>query len=565
MNKNYVTIEVDGILINTDEKNLSNGQLVVVQIGDIIPADLRLVDERGLVVDEFEITGELLPVHKQVNDEIINLYMGSKVVKGIGKGIVIAIGEETEYGKILKQKQELTSERPISIFQARYLFLVGLLLPAFGLYFAKSAVDFWLVALSVIWSGAAILLQNDDLFQHIVVHRQIRRLAHLNVQVSDSTTFERLWKMDILGFDKTGVLTTRDLKVKHIYLADGSENVEHTVVEPHEDGAFPQILIACAMCHDVLIQEKVNQANPIDRALIEFAENQGVVLPELWAQYERIYDAPFEPENRSMACGYRRGGDVIYYIKGDPDVILNQCKDYLTAMGERKKVDTTFWNFMNSTIDSITKNGDTAIALACASDMNPQAGRVLSFLCLIQLENSLQPGAINVIQGLKKRGIRILLLTGDRLQTAIKVSQTCGIAENSQACLSGRVIDTMGSAEVIRQSQYCSVFARLNPSQKGYLIRLFQQRGCCVGMIGDGPNDGIALRVADISISFTKNSSFIARQFSKILLPELVDLLTLVEAADRAYWNVKVLKIFRLIILIGLLMGVYFLAVSKLW
>jgi len=558
LNENYVTIEIDGKLINIDEENLCKGDLVVVQTGDIVPADLHLVEERGLVVDDFDITGEILPVHKQVNDEIVNLYMGSKVMKGTGKGVVIATGKETQYGKILKQERELVSKHPILIFQARYLLLVGLLLLAFGIYIAKSEVDFRHVALSVIWSFALILLQNDDLFQHILVQREIRRLAHFNIHISNSTAFELLWKMDILCFDKTGVLTTRDLKVKHIYLADGTGYVEGNVVDHLDESALHQLKIACAMCHDVLIYEKIDQANPIDRALIKFAENQGVVLPELWEQYERIYDAPFEPENRSMVCGYRRTGDVIYYIKGDPDVILNQCKDYLTAMGERKNVDTTFWNFINSTVDSITKNGDTAIALACASNILPQTGRMLSFLCLIQLENSLQSGAIKVVQGLKEKGIRVLLLTGDRLQTAIKVGQTCGISEDSRACLTGKVIDAIGSSEVNRQSQYCSVFARLSPSQKGYLILLFQQRGHCVGMFGEGPNDGIALRVADISISFTKNSSLIARQFSKILLTEPVDLLALLEGANCAHRNVKILKVFRVLILIGSLMSAYF-------
>ena len=564
MSGNLVTIVKDGKLINTDEDNLRKDDIVVFQVGDIVPADLHLVEERGLVVDDFEITGEILPVHKRVNNEAVNLYMGSKVMRGTGRGVIIATGEESEYGKILKQKRELILPPPIQIIQSRYLLLVGLLLPAFGIHIARSQAGLWPVALYVMWSVVLILLQNDHLFRHILVRREIQQLAHLGIYISDPAAFERLWQMDLLCFDKTGVLTTRGLKVKQLYLADRTVDAEGVVGEQLEESAIHQLKIACALCHDILIYEKIDQANPVDQALSAFAEKQNVVLPELWAQYERIYDVPFDPENRSMVCGYRRAGRVIYYTKGDPNVVLSQCKDYLTASGERKKVDMAFWHFTSSVIDSITQNGDTAIALACASDLSDQPGRAFTFLCLVQLKNTLQPGAREVVQGLKEKGIRVLLLTGDRPKTAISVSQACGISEGSQACLAGREVDAIGSAEVVKQSQYCSVFARLSPSQKGYLILLFQQKGHCVGMVGDGPNDGIALKVADIGISFSKNSSLIARRLSKILLPELVDLLALVEGAYRVRWRAKILKAFRLLIIAGSLASAYIWIMSEL-
>lgn len=565
MNGGIVTIVKDGKLISIDEGDLRTGDLVVVQTGDIVPADLHLVETRGLVVDDFEITGEILPVRKQVDDETINLYMGSKVIRGTGRGVVIAIGEETEYGKILKQKQELISSRPISIFQPRYLLLAGLLLPVVGIYFLRSHAGLGLVALSVLWCVILVLLQNDLLFQHLLVRGEIRRLAHLGIGINDPAVLERLQRMDILCFDKTGVLTKREIRVVQLYLMGGKVNATGKGGEQIEESAFRQLTIACALCHDVQFYEKIGQANPIDQAIIAFAEKQGVVLPKLWAEYERIYDVPFDSENRSMMCGYRQAGQVVYYIKGDPDVVLNQCQEYLTASGERKKVDADFWHFITSTIEMITKKGDTAIALACTSDLPDQAKRPFTFLGLVQLENSLQSGARDVVENLTRKGVRVLLLTGDRLKTALSVGQACGISKGSQACLTGRVMDAMSANELAWQAQFCSVFARLIPSQKGYLILLLQQRGHCVGMVGDGPNDGIALRVADIGISFTKNSSLIARRFSQILLPELTDLMAVVEGAYRVHWKARILKAFRLLLIIGSMVGVYVWVLNRLW
>jgi Ca2+-transporting ATPase len=173
------------------------------------------------------------------------------------------------------------------------------------------------------------------------------------------------------------------------------------------------------------------------------------------------------------------------------------------------------------------------------------------------LENSLQPGARGIIKGVKEKGIRSILLTGDRAKTAIRVSEECGITQDSQACLTGGMIDGMESSEVARQSTYCSVFARLKPSQKGVLIRLLQQRGHRIAMVGDGPNDGIALKVADIGISYVINSSPIARRLSTILINDLADLLRLIEGANRVKRRAEQLIFIRILIIAVSLLSIY--------
>jgi P-type Ca2+ transporter type 2C len=149
------------------------------------------------------------------------------------------------------------------------------------------------------------------------------------------------------------------------------------------------------------------------------------------------------------------------------------------------------------------------------------------------------------------------LLTGDRAETAVRISADSGITKNSRIFLTGRTMDRMDLAEVARQAKYCSVFARLLPSQKGVLIRLLQQKGHRVAMVGDGPNDGIALKAADIGISFVENSSPIARRLSKILINELADLLRLIEGAQRIKRRAKHLKLLRILILVVSMLSLY--------
>jgi Ca2+-transporting ATPase len=207
--------------------------------------------------------------------------------------------------------------------------------------------------------------------------------------------------------------------------------------------------------------------------------------------------------------------------------------------------------------DTINQNKDTVIALAYSSDNPNQNPSGYMFLCMLQLENKLQQGAREIIEQLSKNGIRSILLTGDKAETALRVGTDCGITEKLSACLTGRMIDRMELSEVAKQSSYCSVFARLLPSQKGTIIRLLQQKGHYVAMGGDGPNDGIALKVADIGISFAKDSSPIARRLAKILINNLDDLLKLFECASRFRKGYNRLRILRTIVLVVSLLSIY--------
>jgi Ca2+-transporting ATPase len=553
---NLVTIIKEGELINTDEDNLRTDDIVVLQAGEIVPADLKLVDARGLEIDEFEITGEILPVIKKVDDQDGMIYMGSRVVRGTGKGVVVATGEQTENGRVLAQGWEQNKPYEFRIFKKNYLALIGLVLPAFIIQFVLSNNDFGVIVFYLLLALILMLLQNDALFNYLLVSNELNNLRRFNIQIRDARTLEGMNEIDLIGFDKTGVLTTREMEVKNIYFADkilDSDNVFHSL----EESTAHVVKIACALCNDVFYFEKMALANPIDKALISFALKNGVNVKELLQQYKRIFDEPFDSENRYTASGFAFDNNVYYFAKGDPEIILRMCNYYITATGAKKKVDFGFWLLNNSTLDAISQDGDTAIALAYTSNITDETPREYTFLCMLQLENPLQRRVREIIREITKRGIRSILLTGDRADTAARIGMASEITRNSRAYLDGRTIEGMELSEVARQSEYCSVFARLTPSQKGVLIRLLQQKGHCVAMVGDGPNDGIALKVADIGISFVEKSSPIARRLSKILINNLADLLRLIESAHRIKWRSNRLRLLRTLLLAGSLLSIY--------
>lgn len=551
---NLVTIVRDGKLVNMDEESLCKDDIVVLQTADIVPADLNLIEAHGLEVDEFDITGELLPVLKRVEEDE-NLYMGSRIIKGTGKGVVLATGEQTEFGKVLNQSWEQNHPYQIRFFEKKYLSLVLLLLPPFMIQVATSNHIAGVIVFYLLLAVILVLLQNYELFRYILVSYEGKNLERSKIQIRDIKTLERISRMDILCFDKTGVLTTREMDVKHIHLAGTTLNIDE--VSTIDKSLLRWMKMACALCNDVLFFEKLELANPIDKALITFALKKEMDVRELFLRSKRIYDQPFDSENRYMVCGFDLAGRDQYFAKGDPGVILRMCSQYMTVTGDKKKMDGEFWRMNLLNMQAVNQSSDTVIALAYTTDTSDNVPNNFTFLCLLQLENPLQPGVRETIKEITKKGIKSYLFTGDRAETAGKIAEKCGITQDAMMVLTGGTIARMALREVARQSSFCSVFARLIPSQKGILIRLLQEKGHCVGMVGDGVNDGIALRVADVGISFQKNSSPIARRFSKILIHNLTDLLRLIESAERIKWRVERLKALRTFVIAFLLLSLY--------
>ncbi len=282
----------------------------------------------------------------------------------------------------------------------------------------------------------------------------------------------------------------------------------------------------------------------------------GFDIDQLAAQYTRVYDKPFDSEDRYMAAGFALGDQTLYFAKGDPDVILKMCTGYMTATGSVRRMEGTFLGAIRAATDSANQRGDIAIALGYSPGTTIPPKRY-TFLCLIQLQNPLRPGVPDKVRWLKNMGIRPLMLTGDRPEAAMAVGKQTGIGLDSRYCLTGKDIAQMALQEVAWWAAHESIFARLSPSQKGILVRLLQQRGHSVAMVGDGANDIIALRVADVGFSFGESSSPLAKRVSKILIHDLADLLTIIAGAKRIERWLKYLMLFRVAALISMLVGLY--------
>jgi Ca2+-transporting ATPase len=316
-------------------------------------------------------------------------------------------------------------------------------------------------------------------------------------------------------------------------------------------------MLACALGNDIFFIERMGQANPIDRALLSYAAQNGVDVTAVARQYRRIFDQPFDSENRTMVAGFERDDSRLFVAKGDPDTILGLCGDYVSESGATHRASGDFVLATRRSVQTITQQGDIALALAYRQGSEDTPPTRFTFLCLAQLENPPHADADAVVGALKATGLRVVMLTGDKPETALAVGQRTGIDRQAKYCLTGKQIATMAVSDITQQSGYISIFARLLPSQKGILVRALQQGHHTVAMVGDGANDVIALRAADLGISFVEQSSPFARRIAHILIHNLADLLTLVASAGRMRRQIRALVISRTLILAAILLGSY--------
>jgi P-type Ca2+ transporter type 2C len=554
MTGNRVTVQKVDTISNIPEDDLRTGDVVLVQAGDLVPADLKLLEAGGLEVDEWELTGEIAPVAKRVGAEDVFIYRGSRVTRGHGQGLVIAAGADTEYAQILNQRWELRARKPPALITRRALILLMLLLPPGVMALRHFDYSVFVYALAALASIVIVLLQSSELFAYVLTSNTVRRLAEQNIQVRAVAALDVIGHVDIACLDKTGILTTLAIAVKQVHFVDETpDRAWLSAVNERIDLTN----IACALCNDVYYLAKQDQANPVDKALIAFAAQNGYALADVAPQYRRIYDQPFEADARYMAVGFEQHDRRLYFAKGAPEVIVKMCRSYLTAAGDERHLDFRFYDAVRIQIDAITQAGNIVIALAYRSGVSAEPPEQYALLGLIELENPLQPGVRKTIQWLKQAGIRPIMLTGDRAEAAVVVSRQAGIETRPQYYLTGQQIATMGLEEVARQAKYVSVFARMLPSHKGVLVRLLQRDQRRVVMVGDGANDTIALRAADVGVSLVEHSSPIARRVSQILITDLADLVTLIQIARRLKAREGDVELLRLAALLALFIGLY--------
>ncbi|BFN29612.1 putative cation-transporting ATPase F [Pseudomonas sp. SCT] len=549
----------DGRQQDIDAADLVPGDVVLLASGDSLPADVRLLQARNLRVDEAALTGESVPVDKQVDavaadasigDRLCMGYAGTLVTQGQARAVVVATGASTEIGRIgrmLESVEQGTTPllRKMEEF-GRILTMVilatGALLFLFGtLVRGMGAGEMFMAAVGL---SVAAIPEGLPAIMTITLAIGVQRMATRNAVIRRLPAVETLGSVTVICSDKTGTLTRNEMTVQQVICAGQSVEVEGagyapqgallfegSIVEPAllqaRSPAARALVEAAALCNDASLHEKdqawVLAGDPTEGALLTLAMKAGLSPTLLQVDRPRLDVIPFESEHRFMATLHDCEGAREVLLKGAPERVLAMCSYQLEADGEERLLGEAHWH---EQIEAQARAGRRVLALArrrlAADKEDLDHADVASGLTLLGLVGIIDPPrdeAITAVAQCRAAGIRVVMITGDHGVTASAIARQLGMGDDIKA-ITGPELELMDEAAMRQAVAEARVFARASPEHKLRLVRALQANGEVVAMTGDGVNDAPALKQADVGVAMGMKGTEAAKQAGAIVLAD---------------------------------------------
>lgn len=547
----------DGIEKEINSEELVPGDIVVLASGMRVPADVRLIHAIELKIDEAMLTGESLPAEKisttlkednlTYGDQRNMAFMGTIVVSGRAKGVVVATGQSTVLGKIAKDVKDIgIVKAPLQekidkfaksigilvLFASIILFVVGILI-------GESVKDMFMTAVA---SAVATIPEGLPIVVTIAMAVGVSRMAKNNAIIRKLPAVETLGSTTVIGSDKTGTLTKNEMTVKFIYDGKDLYEVEGSGYSPDGNILFEgmeltkeqkskviDILRIGLLCNESNIYEENGDykvdGDPTEGALIVSAMKMGMSKENESELYKQLAIIPFESERGYMATLHSHRGKKIIFVKGAPERVLDMCiKDNFGNTLDKKSI-------MHISSE-LAKKGMRVLAFAYKeSDMEPEnfickeiekcdVTTGLIFAGLQAMIDPPRPEVIDAIKGCKKAGIRVVMITGDHALTAKAIAKELGITDKEPEVITGKELESMDDDELFHKVKNISVYARVSPHHKLRVVQQLKRNGEIVAVTGDGVNDAPALKAAHIGVAMGKSGTDVAKEASDMVLTD---------------------------------------------
>ncbi|WP_239256385.1 HAD-IC family P-type ATPase [Listeria ilorinensis] len=539
-------------------ETLVQGDLVLLAPGDIIPADLRIIESYQLVVEEAILTGESTPIEKTVEaieaeadlgDRTNMAFSGTLVNSGTGKGIVIATGDHTELGKISQNLKEVKQAVTPLIKKMKQLnhqiFYILSALIVFLLFFSLFYHDFAMneIVSALIALAVSAVPEGLPAVLSIILSMGVSKMAKEKAIIKKMPAVETLGSMSVICSDKTGTLTKNEMTVVSVLTKDGvSEHTARPIELQNENEAFRKLVEIAVYCNDTKIDYHDGKreviGNPTEGALLEFAHHA-----DLSQKHHLLYKIPFDSAYKYMAVLVKVGGEKFIYLKGAPDVIFSMVGEQIEGHISTG-LDRGYWEQIMSEYAS---KGQRILAGAfkpvssekeTLTHKDLQNGMILAGLYGIM--DPPKKEAVEAVGVCRTAGIRVKMITGDHKDTAIAIAREIGMEHYDQA-LVGSEIEQMTDVELQDVVMTHDVFARTTPEHKLRLVSAIQSHGHIVGMTGDGVNDAPALKKADIGIAMGIKGTQVTKDASDMVLADdnFATIVKAVKEGRRVYDNLK--------------------------
>lgn len=543
------------------------GDIVFLADGDMVPADMRLMESANLKVQEASLTGESVPSEKEagvllpsdyvLGDRSNMVYTSSIVTYGRGTGIVVATGMNTEVGNIagmLENDDNLDTplKRKLNAV-GKTLTVIGLtacvLVFVIGALYGKPLVPQFLVAISL---AISIIPEGLPATATIVMALGVQRMAKKNALVRNLPAVETLGSASVICSDKTGTLTLNKMRVIEIAINGDFENGKTTSLEkaPEEHAAIYKDLIrAAALCNDASLDpDRPGEiiGDPTEGALIQMSQEFSVDHEELEDLYPRLFEQPFDSERKRMTTVHQIKGNYVAYTKGAVDEMLPLCTQILTASGIRPITDKDKQNILDLCRE-MSGNALRVLGFAMKSLIGiPEFEQEdlefgLTFIGVVGMIDPPRKEVAKSVAICRNAGIKTIMITGDHPVTALAIAKELTIYQPGNRIIAGDELEEMDDEALDNAVGETTVFARVSPADKLRIIQSLKRNGEVTAMTGDGVNDSPALKAADIGVAMGITGTDVAKDVSDMIL--LDDSFTTIEFAikegRRVYRNIQ--------------------------
>ncbi len=566
----------NGRQLTLQAERLVPGDVVLLQSGDKVPADLRLFRVKGLQIEEAALTGESMAVEKRIEpvspestigDRRCMAYSGTLVTHGQGSGVVVATAAQTEIGRISIMVSDVAAVTTPLLSQmaqfGRWLTVAILALAVITFAFGVLLRDYQITEmfLAAVSLAVAAIPEGLPAIMTITLAIGVQRMARRSAIIRKLPAVETLGAVNVICSDKTGTLTRNEMTIRTIATADQLFELAGTGYDPHgaisyanNDVAADEIPLLQAvvrgamLCNDASLEQRNGEwhihGDPMEGALLVAGLKAGLDSDEVAKQFPRTDLIPFESEHRFMATlHHSHDGDAFVIIKGAPERLLDMCAQQRTNNGEQP-LERAFWL---TQIETMARQGQRVLAIATRMVGYQQRGLAFSDvdngLIMLGLFGIIDPPreeAIDAVQQCAQAGIRVKMITGDHGATARAIAQQLKLV-NSDDVISGEMLGAMSEEVLQQQVKTVDIYARVNPEHKLLLVKIMQAQGLIVAMTGDGVNDAPALKRADVGIAMGRNGTEAAKEAAEMVLADdnFSSITQAVEEGRTVYDNLK--------------------------
>ena len=543
----------DGNVQVVNGNEVTIGDIVLVEAGDYVCADGRIIENASMKVDESALTGESEPVEKSdeiiseeksIGDRVNMMYSGSFATYGRAKMVVTGIGMDTEMGKIaslLKNTKEKKTPLQVSLDNFGKKLSIGILIVCalvFGLAILRNEPIGKAFIFAVALAVAAIPEALSSIVT-IVLSVGTQKLANENAIIRKLQAVEGLGSVSVICSDKTGTLTQNRMTVQKIYFDGKIIDKDDT---PNEREA--QLIIDGALCNDSTKKNGQEIGDPTEVALIEYSNKHNLNYEAIREKYPRLGEIPFDSDRKLMSTVHEISGNYKMLTKGAVDVLIPRIKEIKTMDGKREFTAKDIEDIQNANL-SFSQNGLRVLAV-CEKDVKSTDITIddendYILLGLIAMQDPPREESKAAVAKCKSAGIRPIMITGDHLITACAIAKDIGILDENGRGVEGSEIENLSDAELEDFVSDVSVYARVSPEHKIRIVNAWQRKGYIVSMTGDGVNDAPALKQADVGVAMGITGSEVAKDAASMVLTDdnFATIVKAVENGRNIYKNIQ--------------------------